>query len=200
MSTGAITIPLLAAQAGFRRFSVPEYHKLIEIGVLTEDDELELLEGFLVNKIARNPPHDASLQLSQEALAPRLQSGWRLRVQSAITLPDSEPEPDIAAVRGDSRTYVLRHPRPGDIGLIIEVSDPTLAGDRSDKGRIYARANIPCYWIINLIDRQIEVYTQPSGPVAAPAFGQQATYRAGDQIFLVLDGTSVTIPVTDLLP
>ena len=187
--------------AGFRRFSVSEYHKLIEIGVLTEDDNLELLEGYLVYKMARYPPHDASLQLTNDALTAVLPPNWRLRIQSAITLPESEPEPDIAVVRGDARTYTTRHPGQIDIGTLVEVSDSTLACDRIDKGRIYAHANITCYWIVNLVNRQIEVYTQPSGPVAAPAYAHQATYRPGDSVPLVLDGVTVaTIPVNDILP
>lgn len=187
--------------AGFRRFSVPEYHKLIEIGVLTEDDNLELLEGYLVHKMSRNPPHDASRQLTADALTAVLPKGWCLRIQCAVTLPGSEPEPDIAVVRGDARSYATHHPRPADIGLLIEVADATLAADRIDKGRIYARADITCYWIVNLVNRQVEVYTQPSGPVAAPAYAQQSTYRAGDAVPLVLDGTTVAnIPVNDMLP
>lgn len=187
--------------AGFRRFSVPEYHKLIEIGVLTEDDNLELLEGYLVHKTGRNPPHDVALQLTSESLAAALPTGWCLRVQSAITLPESEPEPDIAVVRGGARTYASKHPGPGDIGTLIEVSDTTLDADRIDKGRIYAKANVGCYWIVNLINRQIEVYRQPSGPAASPAFAQQATYRAGDAVPLVLDGVTVaSIAVDDILP
>jgi Uma2 family endonuclease len=187
--------------AGFRRFSVPEYHKLIEAGVLTEDDNLELLEGYLVHKMARNPPHDSTLQLLTNLLSHTLPSGWNARIQCAVTLPASEPEPDVAVVRGNPRIYAQRHPGPADIGLIIEVADVTLATDRLDKKRIYSHANIVCYWIVNLVDRQVEVYTQPSGPVTAPAYGQQTTYRVGDQVPLVLDGVTVTtIAVQDILP
>lgn len=185
--------------AGFRRFSVPEYHQLIEIGMLTEDDNLELLEGYLVHKMSRNPPRDASLQKISKKLYRLLPAGWDVRIQSAVTLPESEPEPDVAVVRGDENTYVHRHPGPADIGLLIEVSDATLAADRIDKGRIYARADITCYWIVNLVNRQVEVYTQPSGPVAAPAYAQQATYRPGDAVPLILDGAAAaTIPVNDI--
>src|SRR5438552_1260992 len=91
---------LLGTMAGFRRFSVPEYHRLTEIGVLTEDDDLELLEGYLVHKMARNPPHDCSIQLVSGAIVSAKPSNWCVRVQCAITLPDSEPEPDITVARG----------------------------------------------------------------------------------------------------
>lgn len=201
MSQLASPLPLLGALAGFRRFSVPEYHRLIEIGMLTPDDRLELLEGYLVHKMARKPPHDRVIQRSNRRLMAALPAGWDLRIQPAITLPDSEPEPDIAIVRGDDSVYGHRHPGTADIGVVMEASDSTLAGDRSDKGRIFARAGIVCYWIINLIDRQIEVYTQPSGPGAAPAYAHQTTYRAGDAVPLVLDGVAVAaVAVTDLLP
>src|SRR4051812_7737185 len=122
--------------AGFRRFSVPEYHKLIEIGLLTEDDNLELLEGYLVLKMARNPPHDGTILAVTETVRPVLPADWCIRVQSAVTLVESEPEPDIAIARGTKRSYFSRHPIPADIGMLIEVSDSTLAGDRADKGRI----------------------------------------------------------------
>ena len=194
-------LPLLGAMAGFRRFSVPEYHRLIEIGVLTEDDNLELIEGYLVLKMARNPPHDCSIQLVSGATSAAISTVWCVRIQCAITLPDSEPEPGVVLARGDARTYASRHPGPSDIGTLVEVADSSLPGDRSDKGRIYARAGIPIYWIVNLQDRQIEVYEQPSGPAASPAYAKMTTYRNGDQIPLVLDGVSITtFSVQDLLP
>jgi Uma2 family endonuclease len=194
-------LPLQGTLAGFRRFSVPEYHKLIEIGMLTEDDNLELLEGYLVHKMPHNPPHDRIIQRMNRRLMGLLPAGWDLRIQSAVTMTDSEPEPDVVIVRGDDSTYEHRHPGPLDIGVLIEVADSSLAGDRIDKSRIYARANVACFWIANLVDRQIEVYTQPSGPVAKPTYAQPAIYRAGDNIPVVLDGATVTtIAVQELLP
>jgi Uma2 family endonuclease len=187
--------------AGFRRFSVAEYHRLIELGILTEDDNLELLEGYLVHKMSRNPPHDAAIQKGTKKWLRLLPPGWDLRVQSAITLTESEPEPDFAIVRGDENLYVSRHPIPAHIGLVVEVSDSTLPGDRDDKGRIYAGAGISCYWIVNLNDQQVEVYTSPSGLVPDPRFGNRVDHRAGDNISLVLEGTTVIqVAVQDLLP
>jgi Uma2 family endonuclease len=187
--------------AGFRRFSVAEYHRLIELGILTEDDNLELLEGYLVHKMARNPPHDSAIQKGTKKWLRLLPAGWDLRAQSAITLPDSEPEPDFAIVRGDETTYLTRHPTVPDIGLLVEVSDSTLPGDRDDKGRIYARAAIPCYWIVNLNDHQIEVYTSPSGPAPDPRFAQRVDYCPGDSMPLTLGGTAqLLVAVQDLLP
>lgn len=201
MIVQAIQIPWQGTMAGLRRFSVAEYHKLIEIGILTEDDNLELLEGYLVHKMSRNPPQDAAIQKIMKKLFRLLPPDWDLRVQSAITLSTSEPELDLAIVRGDENNYVARHPGPADIGLVIEVADTTLTGDRVDKGRIYAQAGIPCYWIINLVGRQVEVYTSPSGATATPAYGQRQDFTINDDIALTLDGTTVaTINVRDLLP
>ncbi len=201
MTTQTFHLPWQGTMAGFRRFSVAEYHKLIEIGILTEDDNLELLEGYLVHKMSRNPPHDATIQKIMKKLLRLLPPDWDLRVQSAITVTTSEPEPDLAVVRGDENSYLSRHPGPADIGLAIEVADTTLAGDRADKGRIYARAAITYYWIVNIVDRQVEVYTIPSGPTASPAYGQRQDFLIGDDVALTLDGiVAATIPVGELLP
>jgi Uma2 family endonuclease len=194
-------LPYQGKTAGFRRFSVLEYHRLIELGMLTEDDNLELLDGYVVHKLSRTPPHDAAIQKALKRWVRLLPPGWDLRVQSAITLSESEPEPDFAVVRGDETAYLTRHPHAADIGLVVEVSDTTLPGDRDDKGRIYAQAGIPCYWIVNINDRQVEVYTAPSGAVADSRFGQRVDYRAGDNVPLNLAGAApVAVAVLDLLP
>ncbi len=201
MTTQIIPLPLQGTMAGFRRFSVDEYHRLIEIGLLTEDDHLELLEGYLVHKMARNPPHDGTIQKVAKQLRRALPAGWDLRVRSAATLTGSEPEPDLAVARGDENTYLTRHPGAADLGLVVEVADSTLAGDRADKGRIYARAGVVAYWIVNLSDRQVEVYDAPSGPTATPAFARRTDYRSGDDVPFVLDGVAVAnLAVSDLLP
>lgn len=198
----SVCLPLRVQTAGLYRFSVAAYHKLIEIGMLTEDDNLELLDGYLVHKMSRNPPHDAAIQKILKRLFRVLPPDWDLRIQSAVTLSHSEPEPDLALVRGDETRYLAHHPGPTDIGLVIEVADSSLDGDRLDKGRIYAEDEIAYYWIVNLVDRQVEVYTLPSGvTVATPSFGQRRDYRMGDDVPLVLDAAVVaTIPVGDLLP
>jgi hypothetical protein len=184
-----------------RRFSVGEYHRMIQAGILTEEDRVELLEGWIVPKMPHNPPHDGTIQLANKRIGRRLPSGWDIRVQSAITTSDSEPEPDLAVVHGDESTYLNRHPGPVDIGVLIEVADTTLATDRTDKGRLYARASIAVYWIINLVDRQVEVYTDPTGPDPNPSYRQHHVYDLQAAVPLVLDGQEHgTIPVRELLP
>ena len=116
-------------------------------------------------------------------------------------IADSEPEPDVAVARGDETTYDTRHPGPGDLGLVVEVAYSSLTLDRVHLARIYARAGIVEYWIVNLIDRQVEVYTQPSGPTAAPTYGHRHDYGPGDSVPLVLDGVAVgQVAVSEVLP
>jgi len=186
--------------ASFPRFSVTRYQRMIEAGILTVEDKVELLENYVVLKMSRNPPHDAALGRMLECLFPRKPKGWCLRVQSAVVLSDSQPEPDFAFARGTPDDYEQRHPTSADVGLVIEVADTSLLRDQRDKTRIYARGNIVCYWIVNLVDSRIEVYTQPSGPTAVPAYGALQIYQPGDDIPLILDGNTVaTIPVTDFI-
>jgi hypothetical protein len=96
---------------------------------------------------------------------------------------------------------MTRHPGPGDIGTLIEVAESSLASDRGDKARAYARANILCYWIINLVARKIEVYTDPSGPDLHPRYRQHQDFDIQTAVPLVLDGQEIArIPVAELLP
>jgi Uma2 family endonuclease len=182
------------------RLSVDQYHEMIRAGVLTEDDPVELLEGWLVAKMVKRPPHRMVTGLTREALAARVPVGWFLDDQEPITLDDSEPEPDVQVVRGTRRDYLARHPGPSDVALVVEVSDSSLERDRDWKKQIYARARIPVYWIINLIDRQVEVYTDPTGPAEPPDYRQRRDYRVGDMVPLIIDGKEVAqISVAELL-
>jgi Uma2 family endonuclease len=200
MSTTATPVTY-GHDASIARFSVARYQKMIEAGILTAADKVELLENYVVLKMPRNPPHDGTIQLITETLAPAVPPGWCLRAQLTVVFADSQPEPDFAVVRGSPRSYLARHPTAADVGLLVEVADSSLLRDQRDKTRIYARGGIPCYWIVNLVDRRVEVYSQPSGPTPVPAYGAFQTYQPGDAVPLVLDGTTAaTVPATDLLP
>jgi Uma2 family endonuclease len=186
--------------ASMARFSVARYQKMIETGILTPEDKVELLENYVVLKMTRNPRHDSTLQRILARLFPRCPSGWGIRIQMAVTLSDSQPEPDFALVRGSAEDYENHHPGPADIGLLIEVADASLLRDQRDKTRIYARGGIQAYWIVNLVDRRVEVFSQPSGPVPVPSYGVFQLYQPGDAIPMVIDGAVVGhIPVSDLL-
>lgn len=184
-----------------RRFTIDEYHRLIETDVLGEDDRVELLEGWIAPKMTHSPMHDAVVDLVDEALRRLLPRGWRTRVQSAATTATSEPEPDVAVVRGAARDYLTKHPGPQDTGLVIEVADSSLRLDRTTKLRIYAAAMMPEYWIVNLPDRQIEVFRNPTLLKGQPAFADQVVFRAGDSIPLLLGGSTFgEVLADDLLP
>jgi Uma2 family endonuclease len=201
MTTAVATPVTYGDAASMATFSVARYQRMIETGILTGDDKVELLENYVVLKMPRNPRHDSSVQRMLRPLLGVLPTGWDIRIQLAVTLLDSQPEPDFAIVRGSAVNYEANHPGSADIGLLIEVAESSLLRDQRDKTRIYARAGIACYWIVNLLDRRIEVYTQPSGPTAVPAYGAFQTFQPGDNVPLVLDGTTVGhIPAADLLP
>ncbi len=190
MTPSVAHLPLLGVMGGFRRFSIPEYHRMALVGILTEDDNLELLEGYLVHKMTRNAPHDGTLHRLLRFLSRMVPDGWEVRCQAAVTLSDSEPEPDIAVVRIDPADYMHRHPAPADIALVIEVADSSLDGDRADKCRIYARAGIREYWIVNLVDTQVEVYSSPVGD-PTPFYRDRVDRQLGDEIEVMLDGQRV---------
>jgi Uma2 family endonuclease len=184
-----------------RRFTVDEYHRLLAAGILPDGENTELLAGIIVPHMTRNAAHDGSVGATADAIRRRLPAGWTDHVQSALTTADSEPEPDVTIVRGGPRDWFTRHPGPQDTGLVVEVADTSLPGDRTLKAEVYAGAAIPIYWIVNLVDGRVEVYTNPTGPGPAPRYQQRDDYRPGDAVPLVLDGVEIArIPVGDLLP
>jgi len=202
VSVGSPLSSMMPEPAPFtpRRFTVEEYLRMAETGILTEDDRVELLEGVITPKMTRNPPHDAAITLIEEALRRYVPKGWIIRFQSALITSDSVPEADMAVVRGTARDFSQHHPRGSDITLAVEVAESSLARDRQ-KARIYARANVPAYWIVNLVDEQIEVHLRPTGPSDAPKYEQTAVYRRGGFVPLTLDATEIgSLPVDDLLP
>src|SRR4051794_36208629 len=169
------------------RFTVGQYHRMIEAGVLTEDDRVELLEGWIVTKMPHNPPHDAVVSIVHRKLRAELPADWIVRVQSAITLADSEPEPDLAIARGPEERDLAAHPASNDLAVVIEVSDSTLESDRVNKARLYARARIAAYWIINLPEAKVEVRTRPRAGKAA-TYHQRRDYASGELVPLVIAG------------
>ncbi|MEG4838526.1 Uma2 family endonuclease [Microcoleus sp. B9-D4] len=183
------------------RLSIEQYHAIIQAGILTDDDSVELLEGWLVFKMPKNPPHRVTTRLVRTALENILPPGWYVDSQEPITLSNSEPEPDIVVVRGDTRQYLDRHPGAEDIALIIEVSDTTLQRDRTVKKRIYARAGIAIYWIVNLVEGLVEVYSQPLVEVEQPDYSQRLDFGRSAVIPIIIEGIEIgAIAVDALLP
>lgn len=184
-----------------RRWTRQEYDRLIEIGLLNEDEPVELVGGQLIVAEPKGTGHSVALELAAEALRRAFGPGWTVRVQDPIAPDDeSEPEPDLAVVPGGPRDYLATHPsRPA---LVLEVSDSSLAFDRRDKGSLYARARILDYWIVNLVDRVLEVFRDPVLSTGAPyGWSYGRVQRLGPEATISpLAAPAASIPVTDLLP
>ncbi len=206
MSVTAETVGLFIADAAVLpvpvgRLSVEKYHEMIRQGILTENDRMELLDGILVRKMTINPPHGLATELIREAFDRVLPEGWHVKSQRPVTLATSEPEPDGMVVRGKLRDYRDRHPSPSEVALVIEVADATLPSDRTFKKALYAQAAIAVYWIVNLIDRRIEVYLEPTGASERPTYASRQDYGPLDEIAVVIEGREVgRISAADLLP
>jgi len=140
-----------------RRFSVEQYHQLGEMGVLTPEDRVELLEGWIVEKMNQRPIHGFIVRILNEFFLRELPEGWLCQCQLPITSERSEPEPDIAIVQGMHADFRDRHPSGADCRLVIEVSDTSLERDRA-KADIYRTAGVREYWIVNISDQRLERY------------------------------------------
>ena len=147
----------IARQPGLHRFTRLEYDRLIDHGFLDEDDPIELIDGLLLVKEPQSSPHRTAVLLAAKTLERAFGDGWFVQIQCPIILGErSEPEPDVCVVRGSLRDHVDAH--PSHPALIVEVAQAGLAVARGRKAAAYARAGIADYWIVNLIDRVLEVH------------------------------------------
>ncbi len=189
MNTTQLTLPSVY------RISVDEYERLA--GVL-DDDRVELIDGYLVKKMSKKPPHIWAVGSVLEALTMLLTPDWSLRKEDPVRIPDfDEPEPDVALVRGSRDDYRDRIPVAGDVMLVVEVSETTLDRDQGEKWAAYAKGRIPVYWIVNLVDGQVEVYTD-TGP---NGYSTCQIFVPGQEIPVVIEGVVVgQIAAADILP
>jgi len=177
------------------RISVDEYERMA--GVL-DDDRVELIDGLLVKKMSKNPPHIWSVRAVLKGLTTLLTPDWTLRKEDPVRIPDfDEPDPDVALVPSSPDDYRNRIPEGAEVALVVEVSETTLDRDQGKKRAAYAKGRIPVYWIINLVDGQVEVYTDP-GP---DGYATSQIFVAGQEIPVVIEGVEVgRIAVSDILP
>jgi Uma2 family endonuclease len=189
-------------------FSVAQYHHMLAKGILRDGEPVELIDGVLMpknraaageNTIGHGKRHAVVVTRIQRCLEHAMGGGVHVRIQLPVTLsPRSEPEPDIAVVRGVATDYLESHPRPRDVLLGVEVADSSLDYDRETKGRIYAAAGISLYWIANLVDDQIEVSEKPQR--RQRRYERRTMYRTGQSLSAKLGkGRPVTLPVARLL-
>ncbi len=154
-------------------WTVEKYHRAAQAGALP--DSVELIEGVVVEKMPKSPEHSTALSRFQAAFLARRTEGVLLRIEQPLTLPDSEPEPDLALVEGHIEDFATTHPSTAK--LAVEVSRSTLDLDR-EKARMYGRAGVTEYWIANLTDEVLEVYTEP----VAQGYRTRTFYRRGDRL------------------
>ena len=179
-----------------RKFTVEEYYRMAEVGILHPEERVELICGEIVPMAPIGKPHAVGLRRVDRILQKALEGVAIVSAQNPIHLgPYSEPEPDLAVLRLKEDEYLSEHPEPGDILLVVEIADTTLSHDKQVKTLLYAQAIIPETWIMNLVDDCIEAFTGP-GP---EGYANHAVYQRGDRI------SPSTLPdvdfaVEDLLP
>jgi Uma2 family endonuclease len=177
------------------RFTRDEYYRMAEAG-LFRDERVELLDGEIITMSPQNTPHASTVYRLDSRLQQQIGNATCIRCQLPIVLNDwSEPEPDIAVCVPDPDDYSRAHPQPGQILLLIEVSDASFPYDRGQKTIAYAASSIPELWIVNLPDRRIEVLTDPDP--GSQSYRKQQHAFEGDVLSLPGGGS---IAVADILP
>ncbi|HET9488585.1 MAG TPA: Uma2 family endonuclease [Methylomirabilota bacterium] len=192
---------MAGVEVRLRRWTRSEYERLIASGFFQPGDPVELLGGQLIVAEPQGSYHFSAIQAVEEVLRAAFGAGWQVRGQGPVALDDeSEPEPDVAVVPGSFRDYVAAHPsRPV---LVVEVSESSLGLDRQHKGSLYARAGLADYWIVNLVDRVLEVHREPT-PDPAASFGWRYRSReilGPDASVSPLASPGARIRVADLIP
>ncbi len=201
MSTDAISgapMDWLPPPESVYRLSVEKYEAMVATGVFTKSDRFHLINGILVAKMTEYPPHAAACDTTHLALQSLLPAGWYIRVGKPLRIPSrsSVPEPDLVITRGLPRAYFQRHPEPADVALVIEVADSRLKEARA-LAAVYGGGGVPVYGIVNLVDRQVEVY---SGP-CPDGYQSRQDFTEGSDVAAVIEGREVgRIAVAELLP
>jgi Uma2 family endonuclease len=185
-----------------RRWSRAEYDKLIEEGIFQPGERLELLAGQLVVREPQGTPHATGIRLVTRALRGVFRADtWIVDMQLPVALDEeSEPEPDVTVTAGDPRDFLPSH--PAQPVLVVEIAEASLAFDRKHKGSLYARARLQEYWVLNLVDRVLEVYREPASDAAAAygwAYSVALTLGPGEHV-TPLAAPAGHIAVIDLLP
>lgn len=176
------------------RFTVDDYYRLAQAGILGEDDRVELIEGEIVMMTPIGSRHAACVS-GIDRLFRVLGEQVVVRVQCPVRLDDlSEPEPDLCLARPRADFYSGAHPGPADVLLLIEVGDSSIGYDRGIKLPLYARSGIPAVWILDLARGLVEAYSDPS----PDGYLERRTLRSGDR--LEIPGTDVSIDAGQLFP
>jgi Uma2 family endonuclease len=178
-----------------RLFSRDEFQRLVTSGLFA-GERVELIDGVVIVMSPQNTPHAATINRLNYQLMKLCGPDLYIRVQSPVALDDyNQPEPDLILCAPDPLDYAEAHPRPEQIFLIIEVADASLRQDRQRKARLYARNEIPQYWVVDLARRRVEVMTAPNK--AAERYARVRVFRTGQTLSLP---HGQRIAVSDILP
>ncbi|MGI8883211.1 MAG: Uma2 family endonuclease [Pyrinomonadaceae bacterium] len=179
-----------------RQITVEEYDLMIESGVFDENDQIELLNGVIVEKMPKGTKHSAANDRVTRVFYKNFGDDMIIRNQNPIWLDNfSEPEPDIVLAIPKDDEYENSHPIPNEILLILEIADSTLGYDRNTKGLVYSRAGIRQYILLNVQEKTLEDYREPG----ADGFQSKQTLRAG-QNFNLVAFPEISLSVNDFLP
>ena len=176
-----------------------EFYRMIDLDIFPDDARVGLWEGRVYEEMAKKHAHSFHGPRLNAALFPILPQGWSLWAECSIAIsPDKVPLPDMLILRGDLEVYRGRRPVAEDVGLLIELADTSLKIDTGTKLRAYARAGIPAYWVFNLREDVIYVYTDPIP--AEDRYASMTTIGRDGSIPFILDGTQVAmIPASTIL-
>jgi Uma2 family endonuclease len=176
------------------RFSVTQYHRLIDLAILAEADRVELIRGEILNAMAMGTRHAGCVTRINRVFHQRFAALATIASQSPIVLTTSEPEPDVLLLVQRPDDYTTGKPRPGDLHLVVEVADTSLVSDLGDKATLYAEAMIPEYWVVDLLNDVVHVHTSPC---ADGSWGTVIAHGRGESIAAPL---GVTISIDEMLP
>jgi Putative restriction endonuclease len=199
-TTTTPTRPRLAADwipSSLARFTVDQYEAMVNSGVFTERHRFHLVNGLLVAQVPKKRPQMIACDRTSHMLEQTNPGGWHVMPDGPVRLPPgSEPQPDFAVDRGKPEDYPIHPPAAAALALVVEVSFSTL-DDVRNMATVYRAARIPVYWTVNLVDRQVEVYTGPD----AYGYATFETFMPGDSVPFDVDGVRAgRIAVAKILP
>lgn len=173
MSQATLVRPTAKNAPARRKFALDEYHWLIQQGFF-RDERVELIDGEIVCMAPTGPEHSSAKSRALMVLSRLSGEGWHVRIDDPLVLGEHEPVPNVAVVPGNPDDYRQAHPTTAL--LVVEIADTSLEYDRTVKTSLYASAGIPEYWIVNLVERRLEVYREPCSP--APETPFNAVYKS----------------------
>jgi Uma2 family endonuclease len=181
------------------RLTVDQYEAMVDSGVFTKRDRFTLINGYLAAKVPKSPRHTVITKNLAKKLQRLFPSGWDFRIEDAVRLADSKPEPDLSIARGDIEDYADRDPGPADLAMVVEIAASRVSEDRQ-MAKIYGAAGIPVYWIVNVKAQQVEVY--PLSKRRGPAgYGKPRVFKAAQSVPVLIEGVEIArLAVAEILP